>query len=235
MDFPEVRKFLLAAYHDLPNILFVGSLILGSLIGYLPLVWLALGLIFNAAITSAGQYALQLLLESFPSTIGRFESQLRGTNLQRCTVGFQFTNGSTENPRRISRDDSAIVAPSYWMSASAFFAAFSIYNSIRVTARDTKGKVDPLLVSARKAFSLSTLIIGLFFMMIIMARGWTGCETMTGGILGVLMGSGVAIGFWHILDACGTGKLPDVLQVVGSMAPDQTKKETPVMCTAPPE
>ena len=110
---------------------------------------------------------------------------------------------------------------------------FSIYNSIRVAAKESKGNVDPILVSTRKAFSLSTLIIGIAFMTLIFARAFTGCETKTSGTLGVLLGTGMAIAIWHMLDACGTGKMPDILQVVGSMAPDHAKTEQPVMCVAP--
>jgi hypothetical protein len=233
MDFPEVRKFLHASYHDLPNILFVGSLILGSLLGYLPLVWVALGLIFNGVITYVGQLFIQMILSNFESKISTsVKNQLRQSGLERCNIGFQFTGQDKLNFKSLSAATDVIVAPSYWISSTAFFAMFSIYNSIQVYSRDPKGRVDPLLKSTRKAFSLSTLIIGLVFMVLIALRVFTGCETITGTVLGMGMGIGIAIGFWHILDGCGTGKIPDILQVVGSMAPDQSTVETPVMCTA---
>jgi hypothetical protein len=120
------------------------------------------------------------------------------------------------------------------MSSASFFAWFSIYNSIRVAIREPKGKADSRLMTTRKAFSISTLLMGIFFFLLVGARAFTGCETLVGGAVGVLLGASVAIGYWHILDGCGTGKIPDVLQVVGSMAPEKNKQEQPVMCTAPP-
>ena len=238
MDFPEVRKFLIASYHDLPNILFVGCILLGSLLGYLPLIWLALGLIINGFATTVVQMIFRLFFKAFPSLGTSWKSQFMLPNdeeSQRCFVGFQvkFDKNTGKQQSITSTGTTILGAPSYWMSSAAFFAMFSIYNSIRVVARESNANVDPMLVSTRKAFSISTLIIGIVFMTLIFARAFTGCETKVSGTLGVLLGIGMAIGVWHMLDACGTGKLPDILQVVGSMAPDHAKNQQPVMCVAP--
>ncbi len=238
LNFPEAQKFLLASYHDLPNILFVGSLILGSLLGYLPLVWVALGMLLNGAITASVQYFLQFLL-SFES-IAKWDEKKRqlrvpASEYQRCYVGFKPDADNYQNNKSFGSATKPIVAPSYWMSSSAFFSAFTIYNSIWVTARQPNKNTDSLMVATRRAFSLSTLIIGVFFLGLVFSRAFLGCETLTGGTLGVLLGAAVAVGFWHTLDACGTGKIPDILQVVGSMAPDRSKTEQPVMCTPPTE
>ena len=243
MDFPEVRTFLLASYRDLPNVLFVGALILGSVLGYLPLIWIALGLLFNGGITWLGQRLLAFLIDVVPF-LKKYANQLylQGTS-DKCFVGFRvhpsLNDGLPESIRkRISNVDAeTVVAPSYWMSATAFFAVFSIYNSINVAIKNTKTN-DPTrtdfqqLVQNRKAFSVTTAIIGFVFLCLLAVRAFTGCETKVGGTMGVLFGLGTAIGFWHILDACGTGKIPDVLQVIGSMAPPPRVGETPVMCTA---
>jgi hypothetical protein len=236
MDFPEVRKFLLTTYHDLPNVLFMGSLILGSIMGYLPLVWVALGMILNGAATAGAQLLLKFLMKI--PFIGKFEKQFQvgSSDYAKCFVGYSRTVEGTIGSLTSSSAGNVMIAPSHWMSASAFFAVFSIYNSIRVMIRDPKGgasKADPQLVSTRKAFSISTLIMGLVFLLLVGARAFTGCETIAGGTLGVLVGLGVAIGYWHLLDGCGTGKIPDVLQVVGSMAPEKNRQEQPVMCVAP--
>ena len=238
MDFPEVRKFLLASYHDLPNILFVGSLLLGSLLGYLPLVWMALGLVFTGVANTVVQSIFRVFFLYATNLKEKWKNQFFLTAdeaSQKCFVGFQVRmDGANFKKTSLTAEKTDVFgAPSYWMSAATFFAVFSIYNSIRVTARESDGRVDPLLVSTRKAFSLSTLVIGLVFLMLVFARGITGCETITSGTLGALLGIGTGIGFWHILDVCGTGKMPDILQVVGSMAPDTSKTEQPVMCVPP--
>ena len=61
MGFLDAREFLLGAYHDLPNVLFLGSLLIGSVFGYLPLVWMAVGMMLNGAIVSICQGVLAFL------------------------------------------------------------------------------------------------------------------------------------------------------------------------------
>jgi hypothetical protein len=125
------------------------------------------------------------------------------------------------------------VAPRHWLAATAFFAVFIIYNSIRVTIRTPEKGVSNEKVNVRRAFSLSVFVIGLAFFLLILSRGFSGCETWLGGVLGIFMGSGIAIGYWHLLDACDSGIIPDILQVVGSMAPAKTGEATPIICTPP--
>lgn len=222
MDFPEARKFLLASYHDLPNILFVGSLVLGLVSGYLPLVWVSAGLALNWVVTVGFQMLATLVGQYKPDWVSKTVSRS-------CSVGFPFESkmGTTFQAK------DQIVVPSLWVSACAFFAMFTIYNSIRVTARKPKEGADEKLVATRRAFSISTFIVGVIFLLLIFARLFTECETIWGGGLGVLVGASVAIGFWHLVDCSGSGKIPDLLQVVGSMAPDRAATQTPLMCVPP--
>ena len=217
----RMREFLLGSYHDLPNVLFVGSLILGSIMGYLPLVWVSLGLILNGASVAVLQGILSLVFPkwaqvSVPS--GSSACEILGS-----VVGTAGTSGTT------------VVAPSHWLSAATFFAVFSIYNSIRIALKPPARGASSEKIDTRRAFSLSVLVIGVVFLGLIMGRGFGGCETWLGGISGVLVGSGLGIGYWHLLDACGTGAIPDVLQVVHSLPPPADIANVPVICTPPPE
>jgi hypothetical protein len=239
MSFPEIRKFLLASYHDLPNILFVGSLILGALMGYLPLIWMALGLILNAAVVSFLQAILNVLFTADSSRARLFGDSKQLSTA--CSVGFKNMRGGPMfgNVPDISEAYSPgrVTTPSHWIAAATFFAVFSIYNSARLMAREPAKGADGEKVGARRAFSLSALIVGFFFLALVLARAFTGCETLWSGFAGFAVGSGLSIAFWHILDACGTGKIPDLLQVVGSLAPEAIGSgdaEVPVVCTAPP-
>ncbi len=190
--------------------------------GYLPLLWMAVGLILNGLVMQTLQ---KLLVLVFPT----WDQVVQGSGAPACTVGLArfYAPASGAGPNRV-------VAPSHWFGASAFFAAFTIYNSIRVAMRKPSEGAAAEKTDARRAFSLSALFVGMVFLGLILARAFTGCETFLGGFLGVGFGALGAIGFWHLLDLCGTGKIPDILQVVGSMAPDGAGDEVPVMCVAPP-
>ncbi len=217
MSLARAREFLLGAYHDLPNVLFTGSLVLGSITGYLSLVWVALGLILNGLSISIFQKGLGLLFPTWGQIVVPSGSLA-------CEV-IRSSDGG----------DTTLVAPSHWLSATAFFAVFIIYNSIRVTIRTPEKGVSDEKVNVRRAFSMSVFVIGLAFFLLILSRGFSGCETWLGGTLGVLLGGGIAVGYWHLLDACGSGIIPDILQVVGSMAPRASGQVVPIVCTPPPK
>ena len=222
MSLAPAREFLLGAYHDLPNVLMMGSLILGGMSGYLPLIWLGLGLIANAGIIQLFQVLIQTIMDT---SVG---SQYSVGNAFACSV---YNQGMTP----FTASQPLFVLPSHWLGGSAFFVVFSIYNAIHVALRKPVPGASDRMVNVRRAFSMSVLVIGLFFMALVLGRGLSGCETWLGGALGILIGTGFAIGYWQLLAACNGGRVPDVLQVVNALPPiggDDAK--VPVVCTAPP-
>jgi len=224
MSLAPAREFLLGAYHDLPNVLMMGSLILGGMSGYLPLIWLGLGLVANAGIIQVFQSIAAILFDK-----SDYESYISAGNNQACSIFNQSMSPEAAGGKMY-------VTPSHWLGGSAFFTVFTIYNAIRVALRKPVAGASERMVNVRRAFSLSVLVIGLFFLALVFGRGLSGCETWIGGILGVVVGSGVAIGYWHILAACNGGRVPDVLQVVNALPPaGGGEAKVPVVCTAPPE
>lgn len=228
MSLLRVREFLLGAYHDLPNVLFVGSLILGSISGYLPLVWVAVGMMFNGLNVAIVQAILGLMYPIVNPNTNPNEQIYRTGN---TNCGMLFFNDGVRPPPPGPGSDNVlhIVAPSVWLASTLFFATFSIYNSIRVGLLPKVKGANEDMADARRALTLTTFIVGLAFFILTLLRGFSGCETILGGILGGLLGIGGAIGFWHILDACGTGMIPDVLQIVNSLPPPG-RKDVPVVC-----
>lgn len=219
----RARTFLLGAYHDLPNVLFMGALLIGALVGYLPLVYLAVGLIANGAVITAFQGLLKLV---FPT----WNQVARPANSVACDI-FGVISGITAPS---TNGALTIVAPSHWIGAAVFFAVFNIYNSVNIMGRDPAYGAAQDKVENRRAFTLSTLVIGIVFLLFVFARGFTGCETWLGASLGTLIGSGMAILYWNLLDACGSGTVPDILQVMGSLAPAGSGESVPIVCTPPP-
>jgi hypothetical protein len=233
MGIQDARSFLLASYHDLPNILLAGSLLLGSLTGYLPLVWMALGLILNAVGVMGIKEAFAFL-DRLGGQKGWFHDQLYKTGKAyslACSTGYQKVRSLDETGSGFTATGDLSVTPSYWISAIMFFSAFSITNSAKLLSREDTTNADKTKINNRRAFSISALMIGIFFLGCILLRIFTGCETPLGLLTGILVGGGLGIGYWFLLDACGSGKVPDLLQVVASMAPEGTDTQTPVVCT----
>jgi len=214
----RLRQFLLGLYHDLPNVLFTGSFVLGSITGYLPLVWVSMGLILNGLIVSAVQQGLVFVWPTW--------NQIVVPENGACQI---LSTG------KVGAGETTIIAPSAWLASAVFFATFIIYNSVMLAMMPVAKGASQEKADIRQAFTLTTIIIGVVFFLLLLMRGFSGCESYLGGSLGVLIGAGLSIGFWNILNACGgaarVGMVPDILQVVNSMAPPG-EETVPVVCAA---
>lgn len=219
MSVMRARTFLLGAYHDLPNILFIGSLLFGTMMGYLPFIWLALGMIVNSGI-------IQLFQSLFSFIFPTWAQILKPSNQITCDI-FSRMNGYA----LLDKNTLTVVAPSHWIGAAAFFTVFIIYNAINVMFRDSAAGAQMDKIDNRRAYALTTAIVGICFLGLIFMRGFTGCETLFGFFSGLFISSGISIGFWHLLNACGTGTVPDVLNVINSMAPSGNTDKVPIVCS----
>jgi hypothetical protein len=211
----RIREFILTTYHNLPNTLFVAALLLGAIQGNLAMVWIAIGMVVNALLVGVSQEFLALL---FPKW-----RQVHQAVSAACMVLPQIDPAASQT---------YTVAPSMWFASATYFVVFVLYNAIQVTMRPAAKGVDQQKVDVRRAFTLSVILLSLFFFGLILLRGLTGCETWLGSILGILLGSGWSIGYWHLLDICSSGVPPDILNIVAATAPAATANETPVICTA---
>lgn len=231
MSAARARTFLLGTYHDLPNVLWIGCVVLGAVMGNISLVWLGFGLLLNAAGIAALQGVSYGLTTLFPAFGAKWLMQDLGTTA--CTIVGDRT--SLWNALGSGTAASAsYVVPSQWIGAVAFFGVFMIYNAVRLLIRPAAIGASPQQVDNRYGLSATVILANVLFLFAILARALSGCETALGVLTGLLVGGGIAVGYWHLLDVCGTGIPPDVLQVVGSMAPGGTAPAVPVVCTAPP-
>lgn len=219
MSLQAMRNFLLGGYHDLPNVLFMGSLVIGSITGYLPLVFVALGFIVNGGLVATLQGIFNFLMDP--------EHPWSQIKVPRGMGTCNIIVPNIEN----RGDEFMIVAPSHWLAAATYFAVFVIFNSLQVAIRPAAAGADGKKVQTRQAVSLSSAVVAIVFLLMIFARGFTGCETYLGAILGIVVGAGVGIGWWYLLDACGSGTIPDILQIAANSAPTARTGETAVVCS----
>lgn len=226
----RARTFLLGSYHDLPNVLWIGCIVLGAVIGQVSLVWLGFGLLLNAAAIAALQglsYGLTVLFPAFGA-----KWLMRDLGTLACTVVGDRT--SLLNTLTAGSGGASYVVPSQWIGAVAFFAVFMIYNAVRLLLRPAAQGAHPEKVDNRYGLSATVITANVLFLMAVFVRALSGCETALGVLTGLLVGGGVAVGYWHLLDICGTGITPDVLQVAAAMAPGAETAAVPVVCTPPP-
>ena len=212
----RLREFTLTTYHNLPNTILVTSLLLGAIQGNLAMVWVGVGLVLNSLTVTTIQEILTTIFEPGWAQLSQPASSI-------CSI---IPDIEPDAPKFVT------VAPSHWFASTTYFVVFILYNAINVAGRPIAKGADPKRVDVRMAFSMSVILLSVFFFMILLLRGLTGCETWLGSILGVLVGSGVAIGYWHLLDVCHSGVPPDILNVIAATAPVKNEDQTPIICTA---
>jgi hypothetical protein len=213
MEYARAREFVLGAYHDLPNVLLIGSLLLGSIAGYRPLLWMAVGLLANLPLTLGAQ--------ALASATG-FES-LRVEHRGRCATFMD----SELNLNGVSVQTS--YAPSWWTTSATFFVVFTLWNAFAVLF-SSNSNASTEQKTNRRAYCLSVIVISCIFVFLGLTRVFSGCETVWGALVGVLLGAIEGIAYWYILNACHSGIVPDVLQIIQNSAPASTGDLTPIVC-----
>jgi hypothetical protein len=212
----RVREFTLTTYNNLPNTLFIASILMGTIQGNMPMIWVALGFILTGSVTGTVQEILALL---FPKW-----NQVHQPSSPTCSIMPEFSPGAAA--------PNTIVAPSHWFASTTYFVVFIFYNAVQVALRPVAQGADAKKVDTRIAFSMSVVMLSIFFFALLLLRGFTGCETWLGSFLGIAVGTGIGIGYWHLLDICHSGVPPDILNIVSATAPEAKSSPVPVVCTA---
>jgi len=119
--------------------------------------------------------------------------------------------------------------PSWWVTSAFFFITFTLWNGLNVLFNENPNATMDQK-NNRRAYALSVLLISGIIGFMALSRTFDGCETITGTLLGACVGGLWSIIYWKILDACGTGITPDVLQIIQNSAPSRSDKVTPIVC-----
>jgi hypothetical protein len=82
----------------------------------------------------------------------------------------------------------------------------------------------------RNAYCYAVITISVILLILAGSRLLSGCESWMGGLVGAILGSVLAITYWHLLNACGNGLVPDILQIIGNSSPQKGGDVTPVVC-----
>ena len=126
------------------------------------------------------------------------------------------------------------VAPSYWSAQVTFFFVFLMTNAMVLYNKPPTEGADPAKVANRKAQTLTAFMISfVVFLALIGLRQTTGCETIAGSILGILIVAPIAYGWYKLAALCGA-KDADVFGILQKILPQNMKDEPPMTCVYSP-
>lgn len=127
------------------------------------------------------------------------------------------------------------VAPSYWSAQITFFFVFLMTNAMVLYNKPPTEGADPAKVANRKAQTLTAFLISfaLFVALIVLRYTTTGCETIVGTALGILIVAPIANGWYHLAALCGA-RDADVFGILQKILPQNMKDEPPMTCVYSP-
>lgn len=121
--------------------------------------------------------------------------------------------------------------PSEWMTQTAFILIFVMYNSYILMKKKGNNKLFEAYMRRMSRTQISILASSVLLVTFMGIRYQTGCDTGFSILLSSLLGWGLAVAYWHILDICNTQLNSDVLGITRNMAPATDDPEIAVVCT----
>lgn len=213
------KELVFNGFQDLPNILIVSSLLLGGIIGSMPLIILGLG--------ALGSSAFYLIIQN---SLTMFGVELLNVPYDSACVSHK---GFYDFKKRTNFNG----LPSTWLFTLSYFVGYLLYNSITIIGLNPTSNNDTDKINSRRAQGISVLIaILIMFLVFVIYRIRSKCETIFSGFVGSILGLVTGIGIF--ISVMNTDlRIGDVLQIKQGMEPVTTLQNqlAPIVCTPPSE
>jgi hypothetical protein len=220
------RNLLVQGFRSLPVILGGSALIIGMTQGNFNFLFFFVGMIILAPTGALFVNTVWELFFGFTPewfTIPKVFWQIQTGNTDACAL---YTVGVSGTP------EVATVVPTYWTTMIAFFFYYLFINANALYNKQQTSKASPEAVATRKSqtFISMAFLIALAIIITILRYG-TSCETGLGLLVGWILGSSLAHGWYKFMKACGVGRLDDLFGISNRILPLQSYEELdPTVC-----
>jgi hypothetical protein len=121
--------------------------------------------------------------------------------------------------------------PSVWIALTLFYITYILKNASNIyTTKPTKLPASAIPVQQRKGLGLISIVAStLLLFALLIPRFMSGCETILGVIVGLVLGIAGGSIWWSILNACGADYYPDIHGVMIGLRPGRLHT-APVAC-----
>jgi hypothetical protein len=232
----KAKELIHATFRQFPLFLIGTLFILGLIETNIAYLFLVIGSFICIAATWSLQAILSLIISKTPSISNFFMSS--NASMQGCSI-----LGVSGRAAAIA-GGSSIVVPSYFIGFISFFFtyvfinAFALYQRepvVSENSKDIKEKVDNRKYQAGMAMFLCVVIFLLFLAIRLLRFG--GCELPINKLAGFILillniagASGLATGWYKMLQTCGGDALSDLFGIIGRLVPTNAKDVNPVAC-----
>jgi len=199
----NIVDMLYGIHRYFPNIVILTLLVGGLAMGRIAWLMVALGAIVLVLGNVFVQYLLRIPFSGYSSIPGV-------AAIQACSMLPSGPGDSYSN------------LPSMWVTLTTFFAAYILRNAMNVyTTKPQNVSNDAIQVQQRKGVGIiSMLAVAILYLVLMVGRYMTGCESIGGLLVGVVFGAvmGYTV-WWPILNACGASVYPDIHGVMIGLTP----------------
>jgi hypothetical protein len=203
------RDLVYGSYNNLPNILIIGSLLIGSISGIIPILILGLASAFLGLIVYGSQFIMRRIIGD-KSDLLKWLSSAERCNLNKA--------GSYE------------ILVSTWVSITFFALTYLFLNALAIFNETPTAGANDQLIANRSSYMISAMFALCIIAIILgVSRYMLGCETIAMTFVSLVLGGGVAYGMWNLADI----RMVDVYQIKNNMTNLnnlQDGKPTPVLC-----
>lgn len=128
----------------------------------------------------------------------------------------------------------ANTVPSYWLTMMAFFFSYLFYNAYDLYTKQEVSNARPQAVQARKSQAgISMFMIVALGAVFTVLRYGTSCESALSVPISLVLGGGVAYGWYSFMRTCGLGRLDDLFGISNRILPLQSMEERPPTVCVP--
>lgn len=201
------RDLVFGTYTNLPTIFIVGSLLIGSMTGIIPILVLGLVSSFVGIVVFLYQIGAKSFIESI--------------NIPSVTKTLR-SKGPCEG-----KNEYIITT---WSSITSFVIAYIFLNALANYQKPAVDKANEQLVANRASYMISVMISLVSVAVLLIAiRMNLGCEGWITGPLSMAVGASLAFGMWNLVDL----RMGDVFQIeLNKTSSGPIGKTTPVVCVA---
>lgn len=207
-----IIEILAGVLRYFPNTMIITTLFGGLLLARLNWIMVGVGALVLSVLVLTVQYIFMrsLNLGAIPGA-----AVLEACSLLPVTAGVEFSS-----------------LPSIWLALTTYFATYILTNAINIYTTPAKRAPASIPVQQRKGLGLiSAMATALLFVLLVVPRAFTGCETWIGGGLGIAVGAVAGWAWWNLLYLCFQPAWPDIHGVMLGTTPGSLRVG-PLACAA---
>ena len=207
-----INELLSGIHRYFPNVMIAALIVIGLLTAKVGWVLVGVGAILLAIIVLILQYTINKMIGL---------GDLPGIDvLKACSIIPSVSSNAVYR-----------TTPSVWMALTSFFLTYILVNAVNVyNTTPAKKAKDSIPVQQRKGLGvLSMLAVAILFILLLIPRYASPCESTAGTIMGLALGGAAGWGWWQILNACGADVYPDIHGVMLGLRP-ASLRTSPVVC-----